>query len=91
MSKKLKPEKKLSLSFDEVEDVKAFIHNNESSLYGGVNVNGEDVVVLLEKGEGMEVITYQNNGWIRKNFYNHLGLADGETFEGRWKINGKEV
>lgn len=77
--------KKLELKFESIGEIRNFIHENESSLYGGVNAEGEDVMVNVEKGKGMEVRTFQDNGWLRVNYYNENGYDDGESFEGRWR------
>jgi hypothetical protein len=74
----------LSLDLTDAEQVKKFINENESSMYGGKNNEGEDVVVLLEKGEELTIKTYQENGWMRSNYYGKNGYMEGETFEGRW-------
>ncbi len=43
--------------FDKREVKQEFIHNTESGIYTGTNVNGEDVVVIVEQGQGMDVKT----------------------------------
>lgn len=75
-------ENKLSLT--SVEERAKFIAENESSMYGGKNEEGEEVVVMLEKGLGMDVHTYQSNGWIRVDEYFEHGLIVGTTYKGRW-------
>lgn len=66
------------------EQRKEFIQNNESSIYGGRNIDSEDVIVLLEQGQGMTLKTFQNNGWLRANYYDSEGYSEDELFEGRW-------
>lgn len=80
----------LPLAFTDYEAIKAFIANNESSLYEGKNVDGEKVAVLLDQGKGMDVYTYQANGWIRVTSYDKDGFSEGETFNGRWDKGGRE-
>lgn len=73
-----------TLDMSDYEVRKNFIQNNESSIYGGKNEENEDVMVFLEKGLEMTIKTFQNNGWLRVNYYTADGYSDGETFEGRW-------
>jgi len=80
----------LPLAFADREAIKAFIHNNESSIYSGKNVDGEKVAVLLDTNSGMDVYTYQKNGWIRVTSYDKDGFSEGETFNGRWDKGGRE-
>jgi len=74
----------VNLNFDTIEEVRNFIHNTDSGLYDGKNEDGAKVAVLIEQGVGMEVITYQGNGWIRVNEYDEYGHLEIETFKGRW-------
>lgn len=76
--------KQLKYTLDDVDSRKAFIDNEESSLYGGVNSDGERVSIKLEKGEWLTITTYQENGWVRVEDYNQLGLLDSSTYDGRW-------
>jgi len=73
------------LSLEKTEDIKNFIHTTESNLYGGKNTAGETIAVALQQGVGMEVRTFQKNGWIRVTSYDKDGYLDGETFDGRYK------
>lgn len=50
----------------------------------GKNADGEQVCVHVAK-DNIIIDTYQSNGCVRRNYYNSKGIADGETFEGRWK------
>jgi hypothetical protein len=43
--------------FSTVAGRKNFIHSNTSSIYDGVNVEGEEVIVALNQGAGMDVKT----------------------------------
>jgi len=49
----------------------------------GKNADGETVMVHVAK-DNIIVETYQSNGWVRKNYYNAKGIAEGESFDGRW-------
>lgn len=73
----------LSVDFSDSEQVRKFINDHESSMYGGKNDEGEDVVVLISKGEEATVKTFQKNGWLRVNYYGKNGYSEGETFQGR--------
>ncbi len=73
------------LSFEKTEDIKNFIHTTESDMYGGKNEDGETVMVSLQQGVGMEVRTFQKNGWIRVTSYDKDGYLEGSTFDGRYK------
>lgn len=63
----------------------AMIKELQSSLYGGTNVEGADIIVLVENGVGMEVLTFQDNGWLRSDEYDARGEHLIETFQGRWR------
>lgn len=81
-----------------MKDNKIFFDNNNPKLirnlmekYGdskfpfyGKNENGEDIEIHIGKTDVIYK-TYQNNGWIRVNYYDENGLPNGETFDGRWK------
>lgn len=53
----------------------AFTGNNEH----------KETVELHVTPTGMMIRTYQNNGWVRVNYYNVSGVAECESYEGRWK------
>lgn len=76
---------KLKTDLGNPEQVKDLINNNESSLYDTVNEDGEKVFVYLDKGIGMDVKTYQENGWIRVDSFDNDGFKTDEMFEGRWE------
>lgn len=73
-----------SYRLSEWESLKELIDTLDSGMYGCKNEDGEDVLVLREVGAGLEVMTFQNNGWTRVNYYTEKGHDDGETFKGRW-------
>ena len=50
----------------------------------GTNEDGEDVQISINH-DSIVVETYQDNGWIRKNYYSYEDGPEGETFDGRWK------
>lgn len=51
--------------------------------YSGVNADGENVLLSIFS-DRIIVSTNQRNGWVRVNFYDADGYAEGETFKGRW-------
>lgn len=62
------------LSFDNPEEIKKFIAENESNIYSGKNVEGQDVIVKLEKGKGMIVETLNSKNWWEWVEYDESGL-----------------
>lgn len=53
------------------------------SLFFGDNENLEEVMVSVAK-DRIDVVTFQNNGWTRRNVYWRDGTRE-ELFEGKWK------
>ena len=51
--------------------------------YSGVNADGEDVLLSIFS-DHITVSTNQCNGWVRVNYYDADGYAEGETYKGRW-------
>lgn len=66
------------------EDRKAFMNKVGTGLYSGKNEDGQQLAIVVNEG-GMEISTYQKNHWVRVNYFNEDGFADGESFNGRWK------
>ncbi len=60
------------------------LYGDSQGAYGGVNEEGEDVLVSIAR-DSIVISTFQKNGWLRKNFYDENGFSAGETFDGRWK------
>ena len=50
----------------------------------GKNTDGEDMNISFSEDE-VVTKTYQNNGWLRVNYYDENGFMECETFEGRWR------
>ena len=44
----------------------------------------EERVLLIICPTSLELTTFQNNGWVRINWYDADGLATGEVFDGKW-------
>lgn len=76
----------LAQNFDDIEVRRKMmeLYGDSKTMYSGVNEDGEDVLVSIAK-DSIVVVTNQKNGWVRKNFYDAEGYAEGETFDGRWK------
>jgi hypothetical protein len=74
----------VKLDFSDTKAVKDFINNTRSGMYFGKNVEGESIMILLDKEEGFELHTDQSNGWTRINDYNEDGVCEGERWNGRW-------
>ena len=69
--------------FESREARKEFIHNTESNIFTGKNVDGENVVVVLERGKGMDVKTQKHGkpGWYEVVEYDEEGYQVGVTYE----------
>lgn len=53
-------------------------------IYAGTNSDGETVQLSICP-QLMELTTFQNNGWVRINWYDTDGQPTGEAFDGKWK------
>lgn len=80
--------RKLGLGPQEETEFIDFIMNTDSELYDGRNSAGETVVVGVQKGAGIQVSTYQDNGWIRINRFElveddekNLYIEQSETYD----------
>ena len=51
--------------------------------YSGVNEDGENVLININP-DSIIINTFQTNGWVRVNYYDAEGYAEGESFDGRW-------
>ncbi|MEX3623541.1 hypothetical protein [Viridibacillus arvi] len=72
------------IDFINPNSVKDAIQTLESSIYGGTNVDSENIVLMVQQHESLIVLTYQSNGWIRGDEYNADGLKEVEGYQGRW-------
>lgn len=71
----------------EIEGIRELLKDTESGMYSSKNEDDERVIVMREVGCGLDVLTFQNNGWLRVNYFTEEGYNDGETFQGRWDTN----
>lgn len=58
-------------------------HGNSNTMFVGVNTELEDTTISIFS-EKIIYVTYQHNGWVRKNIYWRDGTRE-EMFDGRWK------
>ena len=75
----------LAKDFDSCEIRRTLMREfgESETAYSGVNADGEDVLLSIFS-DRIIVSTNQRNGWVRVNFYDADGYAEGETFKGRW-------
>jgi hypothetical protein len=65
------------------EEVAKFLKDSSYGLFAGKNENDETVHAVIAE-DGMEVTTFQSNGWVRVDTYSTDGLKTDETYDGRW-------
>lgn len=84
MSKRMRLNE-LAKDFDRCEVRRTLMREfgESETAYSGVNADGEDVLLSIFS-DRIIVSTNQRNGWVRVNFYDADGYAEGETFKGRW-------
>ena len=59
-------------------------YHTTATMLPGVNTNGEHTTVSIF-ADRIVLVTYQNNGWVRKNFFDENGYPAGEMFDGKWE------
>ena len=76
----------LTKNFEDIECRRKLIelYGDSELPFGGVNEDGEDVLVSISK-TGIVVRTNQKNGWVRVNYYDENGDFAGESYDGRWR------
>lgn len=72
------------------ETRKKFIATVADGLYVGLNAAGDTVFVHNEKAVGMDIKTWQPNGWVRLDEYDVDGEICGTMFEERWKMANED-
>ena len=70
--------KKPILNFDNITEIRKFITKNESGLYTGKNVEGQEVRVWLEKAKGMKVEVLNSKNYWEWNEYDESGFLVGQ-------------
>lgn len=75
----------LARDFDRCEVRRTLMREfgESETAHTGVNADGEDVLLSIFT-DHITVSTNQHNGWVRVNYYDADGYAEGETFKGRW-------
>lgn len=75
----------LAADFGSIESRRLLVEEFADSEFpfSGINEQGEKTLMSIS-ASGIVVDTYQSNGWVRKNYYDANGYAEGETFDGRW-------
>lgn len=48
------------------------------------NEDGEEQQISISTSSGIVLRTYQNNGWVRVDYFDIKGNLEDETFDGRW-------
>lgn len=61
------------------------MYSDADTMFTGKNEDGEMVCVSFDKECGIVLQTYQENGWVRVNYYDKDGMPTGESFDGRWR------
>lgn len=58
-------------------------YGKSDTMFMGVNTEMEETTISIFP-EQIVYVTYQRNGWVRKNIFWRDGTRE-ETFDGRWK------
>ena len=76
----------LSARFGEIEVRKQIMaeYGDSDTAFLGTNADGETVEMSVYKDK-IIVKTYQNNGWVRADYYNSDGYYEAEMYEGKWR------
>lgn len=71
------------IDFESQNGRKEFIHNTESGLYEGTNIDGEKVLIMLERKVGMDVKTQKKNKpkWLEVVEYDSDGFQLSVSYE----------
>lgn len=81
----------LSSRFSDIETRRQIIqqYGDNPNMFVGENADGEKVVLSISRKNGIVLNTYQDNGWLRVDYYDVEGYFEGETFDGRWAETGE--
>lgn len=69
------------LDFTVREIREAFIVNNESGIYAGINTDGTQTIVMLQQGEGMTVKNLNSKNWYECIDYDARGFYECDYLE----------
>lgn len=77
----------LELDFSNPKQVSEAISNYKycPEVFIGTNQNGESVEICFYSDATAQLTTYQDNGWVRVNYYSEDGCCECETFERKWR------
>ena len=75
----------LSARFGEIEVRRQLMkeYGDSTTDFIGENEDGETVSMAIYTDK-IIVTTYQNNHWIRKDYYDKDGCYEAEMYEGKW-------
>lgn len=59
------------------------LYGASKTSFRGSNSDGEAVDLSISRN-GIQLTTYQDNGWLRVDVYDARGNKESERFEGRW-------
>ena len=59
-------------------------YGDTHSMFSGINEDGESVCASIAQ-DNIVVSTFQDNGWVRVNYYDGEGFPCGETFDGKYR------
>lgn len=76
----------LSKRFGEIEVRKQLMreYGNSTCDFMGENEDGELVTMAIYTDK-IIVTTYQNNHWVRKDYYDSDGEYEAEMYDGKWE------
>ena len=76
----------LSARFGEIEVRRQLMreYGNSTADFIGKNEDGEMVMMAIYTDK-IIVTTYQNNHWIRKDYYDSEGFYEAEMYDGKWE------
>lgn len=60
------------------------LYGDSKTSFRGSNSDGEAVDISISYS-GIQLTTYQENGWLRVDVYDGMGHKESERFEGRWR------
>lgn len=65
------------------EERKKFISQTESGIYTGINVDGEEVVVIVQQFQGLEIKTHHKEKpkWYEVQSYDKEGYQESLSYE----------
>lgn len=72
----------LTKNFDDIENRRTLMreYGDFPDMLFGKNQDGDDTAISINP-DSIVLVTYQKNGYIRKNFYDDGGYMTGELYE----------